>query len=1469
MRLFCFLLPAVCWLLVLSLFPSRAPGAVAINEFLASNDGGLKDEDRDESGWIELYNNGSTAVNMSSWHLTDDALNLTKWTFPAVSIAPGGYLIVFTSGKDRAAAGKPLHTNFKLDPDGEYLALVRPDNSLASVYSPAFPKQRQNVSFAQVGESVASNLVTAASSVRYTVPNSSALGTAWTQREFDDSAWASGVNGLGYDAIGGSGAPLLRIDFNDRDNNTAVLTEAGFQGFIIGNAGGNAAVQTGPITRTFGSTSVTLTDTAGTAYDDRTRTTPTTSGTFTEQLLLQDFVFSRESAGNQGLDITVAGLSPNLPVSVRVWSFDSGSTGSRVSDWSCNGALVKDNYTFNGSTLPSTNEQYRFDFDAVTTASGQLVIQGRRDNASAGFGVFLNALQIAPVSFMSSIGTDVGTGMRNVNASIYSRIGFTVADASAIQTLRLRVKYDDGFIAYVNGQVIASRNAPAVPAWNSVATADRSRSDALAYEEFNVQVPPGLLVSGQNVLAIQGLNSSAGDPDFLLLPVMDGLGQAAPAPRYFATPTPGAANAQGYNGYVADTKFSVSRGFYTAPFQVAITCVTPGSQIRYTTDGSAPSATTGIVYTGPVSVGTTTVLRAAAFVPNWIPSNVDTQSYLFKAAVAQQPANPAGWPATWGTDSEVNSNDGAGTGTVVSDYEMDPNVVNKTLPGYGVVDALGTLPTLSIVLPQADFLGPNGIYQNPLSSDAPNANPPLWERGCSIEMINADGSTAFHENCGLEIHGNSSRRPYRLQKHSFDLKFKAIYGAGKLKEKVFSDTTLAKFNTLVLRGCFTDAWALVSWDPARYRPDDSVYFRDVWVKRSFRDMGYVQSTSRFSHVYINGLYWGVYDISEDLDDDFFADHLGGLPEEWDVMGDFAEVKAGTSAAWDALFAIANAGVSTPQAYANLQQYVDVVNFIDYYLLHVHADAEDWPQHNWYAARNRVRAGGKFRFYVWDQEIALDNHSLRRIEATDPNSNADKTPGRLLQMLRANAEFRLLFADRAHKHLHNDGALSLEECQARWDGLKATLDKAIVAESARWGDVADDTPYGNTPSKTVYTREADWLPTVDFVRNTYLPSLYNSANSYATINELRAARLYPNTEPPVFGQHGGIVAPGFMLTMSATGGSIYYTLDGSDPRQAITGDIAGNTYAGPVALTKTCTVKARVRNGTEWSALTEAFFIVGVPASSANLVVSEIYYAPAVTQDHEFIELMNTSVTQTIELSGVHFTAGVSFSFPPGFTLGPGQRIVVVKNQAAFTARFGAGVQIAGEYIGSLDNSGEEIALADATGVEIFRFRYNNRDPWPTTAATADRSLVLLAPKGHPDPGLAENWRASMGGGGTPGTSDGVAFTGDPSTDADHDGINALLEYVFGTSDAVESSQANPTIAFQNLDADAGPQPFLTLSFKRATGADDAAVMVQFSTDLVTWQPALFVSRSSGGVETWRAPVPNTEQQYLRLRAHLP
>lgn len=212
--------------------------------------------------------------------------------------------------------------------------------------------------------------------------------------------------------------PVLAIDFNRRGQDPAATTQAGFDPFLIGTVGGATAVQSNATVQTIGAYTVTVSGSSPTiTYDDRLRSTPTDSGDFTQSLLLRDFVFCGSTTTGTGLDIAIDGLTAGQVYQVTIWSFDTSSTGNRVSDWYANGTLAYENYIFNGSILPTNNTQYTFSFKATADAGGRLLLQGRRDAATSSAGsVFVNALTLetalpdAPGFPQAPLGAEVFAG---------------------------------------------------------------------------------------------------------------------------------------------------------------------------------------------------------------------------------------------------------------------------------------------------------------------------------------------------------------------------------------------------------------------------------------------------------------------------------------------------------------------------------------------------------------------------------------------------------------------------------------------------------------------------------------------------------------------------------------------------------------------------------------------------------------------------------------------------------------------------------------------------------------------------------------------------------------------------------------------------------------------------------------------------------------------------------------------------
>ena len=1345
-------------LLCLMLPAADSFGVIRITEFLTENDGGVRDVDGQTPDWIELHNDGASPASLAGWHLTDSPTNLARWTFPATSLGPGAFLVVFASGKDRAVAGAELHTNFRLESSGGYLALVQPDGvTVAQAIN--YAAQRANVS-SGLGR-IATVLLTTGGVARVHVPSDGALGLTWTAPNFSDAGWFASNSPVGF-SVAAIASTLLSVDFNDRANDPATNTQSGFQSFLINSNGGSGAIQTAPTIRSFGGISLTLSNTPPFGYDDRRRTTPVDSGAFTEGFLLRDFIFAQDNGtgATGGLDVAISGLAPNRGHRLTVWSFDSGSVGSRVSDWYANGAPVMNNYTFDGGNLPIANSQYRFSIDTASDGAGSILLSGRRDAVNTSFGVFLNALQIAELT-PAAAGSGLAALMLSNNATAYLRLPFNVADPTAISALTLRIRYNDGFVTYLNGQQIAARNAPGSPAWNSTATAPHSAAVA---EDIAIIPTPGLLLAGANVLAIHGLNVSATDLDFSLAPELYAQQFTASADRYFQPPTPGTNNATGFTGLVADTKFSVNRGFYETPFALSISCDTAGAAIYYTTNGSPPSPTNGYLFNIPIPIFRQSFIRAAAFKAGFVPSDIDTHTYIFLRNVLRQSNNIPNYPTTW-------------EGSFPADYEIDPNIVNHAFYGPTLSNNLRSIPVLSIVTEHDGLWGPvRGIYNHATSTHDLDLGQD-WERAASAELILPDGSngsTAFAVNCAVRMQGNASRFNERTPKHSIRLLFKSDYGPSKLRYDWFPGP-VEEFDNIVLRAVgFVDAWPSrysdqtaytdaatgQIWRGQRYRPETSTYLRDVFAKDSHRDMGWSASRSDWVHLYINGLYWGIYNPSERIDSSFMAEHFGGWESDWDVLvgndnsPNDALVADGSKNDWNALMTILNAGINTEAAYQSVAQLVDIDNVIDYFLLHIYIEAEDWPHHNWYAAHRRANSTNglpatKWQIFTWDQEVSLDRNVRR--DRTGVN-NVD-TPAFIYSRLRNWPEFRRQFGDRVHKHLFNDGALTPSNSVARFAARAAAITNALVGESARWGDAREFTINANPGTGITFTRNEWWVPELQKLWTNFFQRL--PADNVA---RLRIASLYPLVGAPSFSQFGGAVSNGFTLQLSHTNatGVLYFTTDGSDPRTYGTGAVGGTAqaYSAPVPINTPTLVRARVLSGANWSALVEATFYP--PQDLSKLSLTEIMYNPPPVgmtngDAFEFLELKNAG-TNALNLSGLTFSEGIGFVCTNGTTLDAGAFFVLVRDSAGFASKY-PGVPINGVFSGGLNNGGERLTLSHALGTAIFSVEYDDDVPWPVTPDNLGFSLVPKNPGASQAPDRGSAWRASANRGGSPGADD--------------------------------------------------------------------------------------------------------------------
>lgn len=604
-------------------------------------------------------------------------------------------------------------------------------------------------------------------------------------------------------------------------------------------------------------------------------------------------------------------------------------------------------------------------------------------------------------------------------------------------------------------------------------------------------------------------------------------------------------------GLLAQVTFGRKHGVYRNGISVTIKSSTPGAEIRYTTDGSKPDGNSQL-YTKPVIVSKTTILRATEVVEGVADTNCVTSSYIYPHSVLAQPNNPEGYPATWGKYCEIS-------GTAPADYEMDPEITSDATASAAISASMNELPILSLVSERDNFFShekdpeTGGIY---IYTGAPvgNGTGRGWERPVSVELMGGPQEHNLSTNCVIELHGGHGRLAEKNPKHSFRLTFKTGFGPSKLFYSVFGPEGPDEFNALVLRSFFGNSWQ--HWNNS-YR-QRAQYTRDLWARRMQQKMGHPWADGLYVHLFINGLYWGIYNIAERVDDSYCKTHFGGKKSDYDVIkveevggSHVVEAADGNLEKWNKMVSLTARATENKYYFMlqgmdengmpcdTLEPLLDIDGFIDYMLINQYAGNNDWDSHNWFAFRSRTRADKGFQFICWDSEQIFEG-------AGDSNlgTNNSGRPTGIFNRLMKNKIFQRRYIDRSCQLLTGNGLLTEKNVVALWDSLYHTISSSLYAESARWGDYRRDVhPYSSEGS--LYTVQNYYMRERRRLLNEYFP-----VRSNQLLSKLKQKGWYPNVQAPGFLVNGESLYKDTLnlddvLTLNAPG-TIYYTIDGSEP-----------------------------------------------------------------------------------------------------------------------------------------------------------------------------------------------------------------------------------------------------------------------------------------------------------------------------------
>ena len=1283
--------------------------SVSINEIMASNDGGLETaaggKDLD---WIELVNTGADDVDVTGWYLYDSPKKAqTSWAKIEGScvIPAGGYKVVWADKDYNDFTDDEAYARIGLSANGEPLFLAKPDGT--KVHELEFPAQMENVSYG-IGRS-AKDLVSAASPAQIKVGEGAwtdisgtvgmtAAGSAWSVTYYPNTTGFANLD----DALAGYQTNLrgeVRTYFADYLCHQFSWPNA-FDG-CGQKFHDNGAEQTWPWA----------------ALGDNSYQPFTVVATAKVRLEAGTWGFCMKNNGAAKLTVSGNGVSGS-------WNFNGDKDGYAACDLNVT-VLETGVYQIDVFYHNRGNRHYAV-LELSARAGGNN--SGEYPAAYELVG-HPDCTGISAVSALSgAIAHDVTAAMKGVSDTLVWKSAFTLPEAlSDGDVASFAIRYADGYEARLNGTVISSAAA------NGPRTVDEILTKVV------VPVESALFTAGENVLEVTGVNDSADDSEFFLAPELS----VVPASGnwvYFAEPTPGAANTTSGTGPMTpEVSFSEPHGYKTAAFELTLSCPDdPAATIYYTTDGSSPSVLNGTRYAGPITIDRTTVVRAAAPATDTMLQRDTSATYLFLADILEQSAEnrPAGFPASGAINGQRM--DYGFRWKPAPESEDYARLVNGFTNG---------IATISIVTDTANLFDPvSGIYVN-ATGDGRG-----YERTMQIEQIDPvnGASNEFSAPAGLRIRGAASRGS-GIAKHSFRVFFRKEYGLNKLEFPLFGDEGTDVFDRFDLRTEQNYSWHqgndLFQFHPyapgveptnAGYDADHQYHYnnddsgcRSTFVAENFSrdaqgDLGEPRTRSRTYHLFLNGVYWGLYQSEERAEANYAESYFGGDKEEYDAvktdqnwgigatsgtLDRFNElwnitVNEGYDGEHEANFLRVQGRNSDGTPNPDYPVYLDVTNLIDYIVIEQYIVSVDGPTGgNVSKGPNNIsgiiRRDGRtgFKWLLHDAEHALgvryyhtefwqDVVTCGSPEDSDVyTGQAQFNPATLHAYLLRNPTYKRLFADRAYALLTGDGALSVENSIARFNRRAETVSDAIVAEAARWGKGHD---------------RAWWLWACDKVR------WFIRQRNERLIAHYRYHNIFPKLDAPTANlPDGTVLAAGETLHLTPSAPYVYdsyvydndkvgtnrteaalayyYTTDGTDPCRA-DGSVnpAAIAYGAEgvdlSALGTTLAVRTRAYNpeSGEWSPLT-AVTVTSEETPTGDLVpdtlrIGEVCVAPEKkTADGvkvSWVELVNIGETPinlgNYELRrtnrGKELAPGASSQNLPALVLGPGARTLVYMSE---------------------------------------------------------------------------------------------------------------------------------------------------------------------------------------------------------------
>ena len=919
---------------------------------------------------------------------------------------------------------------------------------------------------------------------------------------------------------------------------------------------------------------------------------------------------------------------------------------------------------------------------------------------------------------------DDSTNISNGTISVFLRKDFTVSNIDDIVSLILDVDYDDGFVAYINGVEVARANINgSPPAYNSTTNTDH---EAQMYsgglpDRFVVDNFQDILVQGNNTLSIQVHNVSNESSDLTIIPFLTALFSSESSQG--VTP-PDILQFSSTNSLHTDFKISSS-----------------GESIYLKNDnGDLLDSISFENLQSDVSIGVSANSSELVYFQTTTP-NEENDSNEFDGLVSStvQFSNDGGalynsinLTLSGNEDDEyirytLDSSEPDYTSTFYdSPIQINSNSVirakifkNNYLPSYSdtrsfFFNTSHDMPFVSIVSdPYNLFDNDYGIYE--LGDDADSGFPYFganfwedWERPSHFSFYNSDGELEVGFNAGIKIFGAYSRG--NAQK-SFAFFARGQYGLSEFNYPFFSELNYSKFQSFTLRNSGND-----------------------WLKSQIKDAAttslmYGTDLEYQSHrsvaSYINGDYWGLYNIREKVNEHFIASKANVSVDNIDILTNNSEIVYGTNEDYINLknFISFNS-LNVQSNYEYVKTQIDIDNFIIYNVIQLYGDNQDWPGNN---IKYWKSDGGKWRWILYDTDFSfagewwawdVNNHYLRNtlnFVLSGNQTNWANAPWAtfMLRNLIQNTEFRNKFVNRYADEI-NTRFLGSNVVQ-HFNDIYDRIIEEVPDHMQRWN--SDDDPYNYVEyminfavNRPEYAKE-HILSELD-LPNYHKVSIDNPTPDIGFVkvnNNLKIQELTWNgdyfEEVPITLK----AIPEFGYTFSHWSGAIDST------EEEITLDVNGDKFI-------------------------EAYFVEDQTPTDLNIVINEINYKSSDDfNSDDWIELYNPN-DYSIDVSNWIFTDdndANTYVFPENTIIQEESYLVVVKDIGDFSNSFAEISNYIGEFDFGLSSSSDAIRIFNSEMVIQDEVYYTSSFPWPNLGNGDGYTLELISPS--LDNSLPESW----------------------------------------------------------------------------------------------------------------------------------